>query len=168
MPYLIDGYNFIYCDERLDDIIEKHDLAAGRATLVTLLANFRRTIKDEVVVVFDGGKAGAMYPRRQFQDGIRIIYSEPESDADTVIVELLEGVGDARGFTVVTSDKQIRFRSKDRGAKVLSIDEFRALLNRKLHPKRKREDGDDLPREKLEGPNASEITFWMKVFGIEE
>lgn len=167
MPYLIDGYNFIYRDDRLDEIIEKHDLAAGRNTLISLLASYRERTKDEIFVVFDGGESGAMYPRRQLQQGIRIIYSDPDSDADTVIEEILEGVEDARKFTVVSSDKQIVFRSKKHGSKVLSVDEFRSMLHNKLRPKRKPAT-ETLPRQKLLGPSDSEVEFWMRIFGVEE
>lgn len=168
MPYLIDGYNFIHCDSRLENVLEKNTLESCRTALITILASFRRTTNEEIIVVFDGGKSGAIYPRVQNKNGIKLIYSDPDSDADTAIEEFLEAAQGQKGFVVVSSDKKVRRVGRHFGAGVMSSNEFRLLVDQKLRPKRNRRSKEKLPKEKLEGIDKHQAKFWLEIFGIEE
>jgi predicted RNA-binding protein with PIN domain len=123
MAYIIDGNNVMGQTPGWH-----RDKADARRRLLERVAAFNRVKKTRITVVFDGA------PDRAFPDGsaflgIKVLYAEPGSDADSRICRLVEASKDRRGLTIVTSDRQLGFLVRSSGAAVLRSGEFRKLMD---------------------------------------
>jgi hypothetical protein len=145
MPVLVDGSNLLHA------LGPEHSRRADVRRLV--LERVRRE-RMRVVVVFDGPPpAGA--PARESLGRVTIRYAAPAS-ADDVIVSLLPSGAEARGWTVVTDDRGLAGRVRQRGAAVRSLAEWRRGL--------------ETPREppSREGLTPSEVAEWEAYFSRRE
>jgi predicted RNA-binding protein with PIN domain len=119
MPYLIDGNNLIghIPHLRLND-------PQSRYRLVARLLIFQRRRKTKIVLVFDGppdlNLFGEKYRRKKFA----ILYPDFDQNADTIIQEQVLKQTDLRNFFVVSSDREIKAFAKNKGAKVLTCQQF--------------------------------------------
>lgn len=112
MPYLVDGNNLLGL--RLE-VLMKEPGARGR--LVQRLSDFARARRTKVVVVFDGEpEAGMPGPDVSLGD-VRVIYAGRKRDADSRILKILEAADDPAGFVLVTSDRLLGDRARQRGAR---------------------------------------------------
>lgn len=132
------------------------DKSAARRNLVRRLADFARKRKARVTVVFDGEPDRLMPDSSAFR-GIKILYSDKGSDADTRIRRLVENSPDPRGLTVVTSDRQLASLVRWRGAKVVRSGEFRRQMEEAEASGPAEQDG-----EKLE---IDDVNEWLRYFG---
>ncbi len=132
------------------------DKSKARRMLLEHLATFASVKKARVTVVFDGS------PDRELPDGsafrgVKVLFAERGSDADTRIVKLVEASKDRRGLTVVTSDRSLAFQVRASGAITLRSGEFRKLLEVAMLATSKIEDG-----EKFE---IDDVNSWLRYFG---
>jgi len=151
MPYIVDGNNVMGQTPGWH-----RDKAKSRFALLKLLASFARTKNARVTAVFDGGPDNA-FPEGSAFHGVRILYAERGSDADTRIERLVEAAPDPRGLTVVTSDRQLGFLVKSRGATVVRSGEFRKQIERVAQSAPKVEDGEQF--------EVGNIDSWLRYFG---
>jgi predicted RNA-binding protein with PIN domain len=151
MAHVIDGNNV------MGQIPGWHrDKPKARRALLEKAAAFSKAAATRVTVVFDGA------PDRDAPDGsafrgVRVLYAEPGSDADTRILRLVESSHDPRGLTVVTSDRHLAFLVRSRGARVVRSGEFRKHLDDILAAQLEPEDG-----ERVE---VGDINAWLRYFG---
>jgi predicted RNA-binding protein with PIN domain len=132
------------------------DKPAARRNLVRRLADFARMKKARVTVVFDGAPDRLMPDESAFR-GVKILYSDRGSDADTRIKNMVEASPDPRGLTVVTSDRHLAFLVRSRGATVIRSGEFRRLIEEAAETRPAQQDG-----EKFE---AEDLNEWLRYFG---
>jgi predicted RNA-binding protein with PIN domain len=132
------------------------DKPAARRDLVRRLADFARTKKARVTVVFDG-EPDRLMPEASAFRGVKILYSDRGSDADTRIKNMVEASSDPRGLKVVTSDRHLAFLVRSRGAAVIRSGEFRRQMEEATRAGHTEEDG-----EKFEVDDMSE---WLRYFG---
>jgi len=86
-----------------------------------------------VIVVFDGPPpTGA--PARESLGKVTVVYSGSRA-ADDVIIGLLPGGAEAKQFSVVTDDRGLADRARERGAKVRRLAEWRG--RKKQEPPRR-------------------------------
>jgi predicted RNA-binding protein with PIN domain len=118
MPYLIDGHNLIgtFPGLMLSDPEDERKL-------LEVLEEFGRFTRRKAVVYFDRGQPGMGSP---FISGrmVKAHFIFPPRRADDAIIDFLRGHSDARHYTVVSSDAEIRTKARRAGAKVVSSEEF--------------------------------------------
>jgi predicted RNA-binding protein with PIN domain len=117
MPYLVDGHNLI---PKLGLSLRNAD---DEMELVTRLQTFCRVERQQVEVYFDGAPAGRC-GRRKF-GLVTAHFVRLGTTADAAIRSRLHSLGRAaRGWIVVTSDRQVQTEARACGAQVSSSDAF--------------------------------------------
>lgn len=119
MDIVIDGYNLLGSRGGL-----RGDLAAKRDALIADLARYARVRHHAVTVVFDGAETASLAPVSPVA-GVRVVFSQGER-ADDVVIRLAAGLGD-RG-TIVSSDREVREKSRRYGGVILGVSEFERRL----------------------------------------
>ncbi|HXG64308.1 MAG TPA: NYN domain-containing protein [Blastocatellia bacterium] len=152
MPYIVDGNNVMGQTPGWH-----RDKARARRRLLEDLAAFARAKKARVTVVFDGAPDREAPEASAFR-GVKVLYANPGSDADSRIERLVETSADRRGLTVVTSDRHLAFTVRARGASVMRSGEFRRQMAEAITSRPVAEDG-----EVFETGNVNE---WMRYFGV--
>ncbi|MFQ5856224.1 MAG: NYN domain-containing protein [Anaerolineae bacterium] len=153
MKYLIDGHNLI---ARLPDIslADPHD----EAKLIRLLARWRwRHNSPPVTVVFDPGDFAVHGRRRMQRSGISVRYAPYSSDADTVLIRLIERHRQPAQLTVVSSDREIQSMARRVGAQTISAEEFAMELTAHAEPQEEKIPGD-------EPLSPEEVEAWLEIF----
>lgn len=112
---IVDGYNIIGTSHR--------DLEAQREKLVQALIKYREAKGHDVIVVFDGWKAGSGPENTVVKGGVKIIYSRLGENADTVIKRIISA--ERREWIVVSSDRDIASHAWSTGSIPISSDDFR-------------------------------------------
>jgi hypothetical protein len=139
MPYLVDGDNLLgtWPDRKRSD--------ADRRSLAFELGRFATRWRRRIVVVFDGteppgGRLGA-----------DVHFSGRGRTADDVILDYLRGVGDRRGWIVVTSDRSLGDQCRYLEARIERCDRFRKRLTEPA--------GDEKP------VREADVEYWLEQFG---
>jgi predicted RNA-binding protein with PIN domain len=153
MPYLVDGNNVMGQTPGWH-----RDKPNARRRLVERLARFARIRNARITVVFDGA------PERGFPDesafrGVRILYSNAGSDADSRIRQLVDSSPNKRGLTVVTSDRQLGFLVRSSGASVVRSGEFRRQMEEAEQSLQAAQDGEQF--------DVDDVNEWLRYFGAE-
>lgn len=124
MPYLIDGNNVLG--------LRREDRArdpGARSRLVRQLLGFCREKSVRAIVVFDGEPGdGVPAPRTALGD-VTVLYAGKGSDADSRILGILDRAQDSAGFVLVTSDKALGDRARQRRARIITSPRFRRTLD---------------------------------------
>ena len=154
MAYIIDGNNV-----RGQTVGWHRDKPGARRNLVEKLAILARRKKARVTVVFDGRPDAGM-PDASAYRGVRVLYAEPGSDADTRIERLVESSVDRRGLTVVTSDRRIAAAVRGSGAVTMRSGAFRTLMDECLATTPQGEGFAEGENYELDDVNA-----WLRYFG---
>ena len=150
MAYIIDGNNV------MGQTVGWHrDKSGSRIALLRQLAEFSRRRRIRVSVVFDGSPERNI-PEGSAIEGVKVLYAEPGSDADTRIQRLVERSLNPRGLTVVTSDRHLAFLVRARGAAVMRSGQFRKMLDDQFG------DPGRVEKKDTEGVPVDE---WMRYFG---
>ncbi|MBI3654657.1 MAG: NYN domain-containing protein [Acidobacteria bacterium] len=132
------------------------DKNRARRDLLDQLAIFARARKTRLTVVFDGSP-DQEFPEGAVFRGVKILYAERGSDADSRIIRVVELAKDRRGFTVVTSDRQLAFAVRALGATTMRSGEFRQQLEAAMQAAPTLEDG--------EKPVIDDVNSWLRYFG---
>ena len=151
MAYVVDGNNVMGQTPGWH-----RDKAKARRNLVERLAEFSRLKQARITVVFDGAPDATLPEASAFR-GVKILYANKGSDADTRIRKLIESAPDPRGLTVVTSDRQLAFQVRSGGARVLRSGQFRHDMEQAFAEKPHAEDGEVFETGNLDG--------WLRYFG---
>jgi len=121
MDLIIDGYNLLALDKRLDRGLEQ-----SRNGLINNLVRYRQAKPLNLTVVFDGWRSGSANETRLTQDGIVIVYSRLGEKADAVVIRLAREKNS--GAVVVSSDREIRNAVERFGAVAIHAREFSEIL----------------------------------------
>jgi predicted RNA-binding protein with PIN domain len=121
MDLIIDGYNLLALDRRLDRGLEQ-----SRNSLINHLVRYRQVKALNLTVVFDGWRSGSATETRLAQDGISIVYSRLGEKADAVVIRLAREK--SSGAVVVSSDREIRNAVERFGAVAIHAQEFNDIL----------------------------------------
>jgi predicted RNA-binding protein with PIN domain len=151
MAYIVDGNNV------MGQIPGWHrDKSLARRRLIEQLAIFARIKKSRVTVVFDGSPDRGLPDGSGFR-GVKILFAEKGSDADTRILKLVASLKDRRGYVIVTSDRSLAFQVRAHGATVLRSGEFRKQLEMALQTIPAVEDGEQF--------EILDMNDWLRYFG---
>ena len=121
MDVIIDGYNLIGNAQGLQGALEHK-----RVWLVQQLARYQKLKQFNLIVVFDGWRAGSANEASEKTAGLSVIYSRLGEKADQVIVRIARGKGS--GAVVVSSDREIRSAVERFGAVAIHAGEFNQIL----------------------------------------
>jgi predicted RNA-binding protein with PIN domain len=120
--YLIDGNNVI--GQRVG---WHRDKSGSRRRFIEDLVRFIRNQRAAISVVFDGAPDES-FPDESNYHGLNIYYARPGSDADSRIVDLVEGERNRKNLVVVTSDRKLIDRIRVCGVKVMTSGSFRRMI----------------------------------------
>ena len=151
MAYIVDGNNVMGQTPGWH-----RDKAKSRMRLLEQLADFARVKKARVTVIFDGEPDRAAPEGSAFR-GVKVLYADRGSDADTKIVRLVESSTDSRGITVVTSDRRLAMSVRSSGATVIRSGEFRKQVESALASSSSAD--EDKPFE------VHDVNAWLRYFG---
>lgn len=121
---LIDGYNVSKWKWTALSAAEQ------RRRLCDVLEQLAARTGAELHVVFDGSDDDLLNEPAVAQGGgsrartVRVSFSPPQVDADDVILELIGSVPQSRAVVVVSSDRRVRTGASQRGANVISSQQF--------------------------------------------
>jgi predicted RNA-binding protein with PIN domain len=133
MHYLIDGYNLLFRTLRARG---SEDLRYERERLVVELGIKLKIAGIDGALIFDSYHQ--IGPRERFyQQGLDVHYTDEKQTADEYILEWLRLVKRPQDYTVVTSDRGLARRAACKGARVQTVEGFKAMLGKlylkKLH-----------------------------------
>ena len=142
MPILIDGNNLLHT------LPPEH---RRRGDVRRLVLDACRRERMKVTVVFDGPPpAGA--PSRELLGAVTVVYSDTASADDVILRHVATGAS-AREWVVVTDDRGLAQRVRQRGAGVRTTAEWR-------QPRRTRSRG----QERQPKLSSHEVAEWEEVF----
>ena len=113
MPILIDGNNLLHR-------LPRHDRSREQVRRLVLDACRRERMK--VAVVFDGPPPAGGRVREEL-GAVTVVYAGTRS-ADDVIIGRLPGGAAARDWVVVTDDRELQQRARDKGAAIRTLAEW--------------------------------------------
>lgn len=159
--YLVDGNNVM--GQRVG---WHQDREGARRRLLKELAELARIRKIRISVIFDG------QPDRTFPDGssyrgVRVYYARPGSDADSRLVELVEGSRERKNLTVITSDRQLTARIRVNGVRVIRSGEFRHWVDDALESATRSDQAGMTSPSGAEDPGDEEMSRWFRYFGVD-
>lgn len=144
MPIVIDGNNLLHSLPKTQRTRE--------AVRQTVLDQSRRE-KISVTVIFDGPPPTGS-PETEHLGQVTIVYSGPRS-ADDVIIDRLPTGGAARSWSVVTNDRALSARARDRGASIRTLSQWTGRRGAKAPP------GKPRPKPRLP---SNEVRRWEQEF----
>jgi predicted RNA-binding protein with PIN domain len=152
LHYIIDGYNVL---KQLSNIT-KIKVSTKAEGLVSFLFSYhpQGSKRNKVTIIFDGyGEINSQFREK----GINVIYSKKIS-ADDYIISYIKKMGRITNIKMVSDDRELRYRAKILGAKVVNVDEFlKPVVKKKEKRKAIREDKPSLYSKK-----AQEITSYLE------
>jgi predicted RNA-binding protein with PIN domain len=107
VPYLIDGSNVLGAMH-----VDRHGDETKRA-LVRLLASFARAKKTRVTCVFDGPEPASF---AKSLGAVSVVFAAPKTGDEVIIERAAQG----RGWSVVTSDRELAARVQRRQVEIVS------------------------------------------------
>jgi predicted RNA-binding protein with PIN domain len=156
MPYIIDGHNLIPKVPGLSLGDTEDELE-----LVKLLQEFCRIKQKQVEVYFDNAPAGSSGARTYGSVVARFV--RQGSTADQAIQSKLRRLGgDARNWTVVSSDREVRKSARSARAKSMRVEEFAQQLNKVIS----NSSTENINQEAE--LSSEELEEWMTLFGLDE
>ena len=134
---IIDGYNLIhqiFPEDRRGDLAS---LARNRKKLLIQIEPLVNLLARKITVVFDGQTGGNRNGEKD-SEVINVVYSPPNSSADTLIENLVWKAEHPEDILVVTSDRLERNAADASGADTIASSLFIAMLREeqeRLHSK---------------------------------
>ena len=156
MPFIIDGHNLIPKIPGLN-LSEIDD----EMRLVEMLQEYCRLTRKQVEVFFDNAPPGQ--PRARNFGSVIARFVRSEQTADLAIRDKLRRLGgEARNWTVVSSDHQVQAAARAARAAVIPSETFSRQMKEILDSSPKTSEVAD------KGLSNDEVDDWMKIFGIDE
>jgi predicted RNA-binding protein with PIN domain len=157
MALIVDAYNVLHCSHVLP---ERYALVSARGLCWML---DRSAYRGRIAVVCDG--APKPTENTELDIGrVELIYSGPNTDADTVIERLIEADTGPRDLLVVSNDHRIQRAARRRRAHVLGSEQFLRRLGRTMQ----RLDRTDTPPGPEKPAGTADPEAWMRLFGFHD
>jgi predicted RNA-binding protein with PIN domain len=169
MALLIDGYNLLWASGISGDPSRRGrgGLERSRAALLNLLAaSLPEEELSRTIVVFDASEAPYGLSRTVEHKGLTVYFASRDSDADSLIEELIKRDSAPRKLTVVSSDHRLQKAAGRRRATAIDSDRWLAQLIRERQARLQANPSETI---RPDGPlSPGEVEFWLKQFGGEE
>ncbi len=130
-----------------------------RQELLEELARFTKTKSVRMTVVFDGAPEAHFPDGASFQ-GVKIHYSERNSNADERIKHIAESTKNKNSISVVKNDRALSGYVRSCAVKVLSCQDFRRKMNETTIV--------ETEKKPFDGVKKTELNEWMRYFGVDE
>lgn len=131
MHYIIDGYNLLF---RIR--YNGEDLHKERQSIIQEFTRIIGLLEIDATIVFDAAYQLGDSTRSHIHN-VEIVYTSEGESADDYIVQEIRTSPTPRQETVVTSDKTLAWRSRRKGAKTETIEEFTSWLHQRYKNKLK-------------------------------
>lgn len=105
-------------------------VAEQRRRLVAGLSDLAARTATRVELVFDGAEVEPLPVPRPIRSLVRVRFSDPDVEADDVILDLVTRIPAARPVVVASSDNRVREGARAAGANVVHARQLLALLRR--------------------------------------
>jgi hypothetical protein len=156
MPFIVDGHNLIPKIPGLH-LSEMDD----EMRLVEMLQEYCRLTRKQVEVFFDNAPPGQ--PRARNFGNVIARFVRSGQTADKAIQDKLRRLGgEARNWTVVSSDHQVQAAAKAARATSVSSELFSRQMRDLLENPLTNSESSD------KGLSNEEVDDWMKIFGIDQ
>ncbi len=156
MPYLIDGHNLIGALPGID-IDDPND----EAELVIKLKGFVARKKTKCTVIFDGGLPGGQSSLSS--SSVTVIFASSEhSNADALLKRRIAATRDLKGWTLVSSDREVVSHARARRMRHLTAQAFAQELQRGGEP------SDPFDEDEKPTPSQADADYYMGLFGGDE
>jgi uncharacterized protein len=153
MPYMIDGHNLI---PKLTGL-SLHEID-DEVQLIQLLQDYCQHQQKEVEVYFDNGPAGQPRARRYGLVTAHFVRAGVLAD-DAIAARLRRLAGEARNWTVVSSDHVVQASAHAAHARVLSSEVFARQMEQAMDDSR-----IDPTTKKDAALSDSELDEWLDLF----
>jgi len=156
MPFIIDGHNLIpkIPGLHLSEIDDE-------MRLVEMLQEYCRLTRKQVEVFFDNAPPGQ--PRARNFGNVIARFVRSGQTADQAIRDKLHRLGgEARNWTVVSSDHQVQAAARAARAAVVPAETFSRQMREILDSSPRRSAAAD------NGLSTEEVDDWMKIFGLDQ
>src|SRR5574340_438196 len=156
MPHLVDGHNLIpKIGLRLDSVDDEMEL-------IEILQKYSRETRISIEVFFDGAPAGQAGSRKFGR--VTAVFVSQTSTADAAIRERLRRLrGEARNWTVVSSDREVQSAAKAARARTKTADEY-ALEVRTSRGRGGKSEQVRGARGPAGGVSDAEVQDWLDIF----
>ena len=156
MPFIVDGHNLIPKVPGLNLQDMEDELQ-----LVELLQEFCRINRKQVEVYFDNAPPGGLEVRKFGSVTARFI--RQGKTADLAIKQKLKRLaGEARNWTVVSSDREVQAAARQARAKIIPAEVFAEQLLKDSRG------SERVSNDEGETLSPDEIQDWMNLFGVDE
>jgi len=154
MHWLIDGHNLIGAMPGLS-LSDVHD----EDKLLEYLRRYRARTGHRLTVIFDAGQA-YQPATTQKSGGITVQFAPHGKTADRLIMRRLRRVRNPQAVKVVTSDRQVQQSARQQRVRVVSAQEFAALLQ-ESSPGGAPSAAESKPERY---PSEAEVEEWLDIF----
>jgi hypothetical protein len=155
MPYLIDGHNLIGALPDID-IADPDD----EAKLLIKLKGFAARRRSKCTVIFDSGLPGGA--SSMSSRSVTVIFaSARHSNADALLKRRIATIRDVKGWTVVSSDREVADYARRRRMRQLTAQEFAREMER---PAAAPDAGDV---DEKPAPSQADVDEFMSLFGAD-
>jgi predicted RNA-binding protein with PIN domain len=155
MAYLIDGSNFIGHTSP-----HEHRDPRSKRELTAKLWIFYKMKRTKVVLVFDGPPDPKISAQTFPERSLSVVFPEMDTNADTLIKEIISQQEILKKFYVVSSDREIKDYARKKGAKSLTCEEF----NKQLKPVLKEHKKQRELEKHVHFPSPLEVDQWIDIF----
>ncbi|MFN2149217.1 MAG: NYN domain-containing protein [Anaerolineales bacterium] len=150
LPYLIDGHNLIAA---LPDLTLRDP--DDEQKLIDRMEAYCRRNRQRATLFFDQGRFASQPSRRGAW--LQIRFARPPRTADDAIRSELDRIGrEAPNWTVVSSDHEVMAAARHAGARLISSQDFRHVLDEAAV-------GDE-PAKPEGSMNPDEVKEWLEIF----
>lgn len=162
MHYFIDGYNLLFRSIKAGS----EDLQLQRQAIIDDLSKKLNVLNIDATIVFDSYYQKGLREKNHKQN-FEILFTDEGETADECILDELRIRPNPRIETVVTSDKDLAWKARLKGAHTLTIDEFLRFLNqkwrKKMNPISKKEKEPEPIPPPIEKKETTE-EFYLRTF----
>lgn len=162
---LIDGYNLLHASRGTDHDWTGLELEDARGAVIDFLATRRRPGRERITIVFDGASPSVSLTRSRTR-GMEVLFSEPGTSADEVIMQMVTSAPNPRAFLVISDDREIKDAVIAAGAKVAGPRNF--ILRAEEEKEKRRKAPPPEPREKFTGVEPGQVDQWRRVLGFDD
>lgn len=134
---IIDGYNVINAWPELIKLKEVN-FEHARMKLIEIISNYSGYKGIKVIIVFDAHQVKGGVERKEYYNGVEVIYSQEGVTADMVIEKLINSLAKNQKVFVATSDKVEQDIIWAKGAYRLSSRELLNEINENLKQNKER------------------------------
>jgi hypothetical protein len=167
---LIDGYNLLHAAGMAQHAYAPGDLLRCRMRLLKwLLEKLSAAEIRAATVVFDARDPPPDRPPHVVVSGLKVVFANPEGDADVFIQSWLSRHPSPRCVTLVSGDRALQRAARGCGSKFVSSSDFVHDLERRRGARRSRRGTSTAPVDDDSKPagnvSAGQAAYWLKVFG---